>query len=125
MDYFRGASYCAIADGKDPGDTAHHIVNPDYFQMIERSDGPGLRPVGYGYRAVEQLVNTAARVAEAGDLAARKVMISEIDKAELHATPKNSFFNELVVEAGRMSILNKAKTVNITYGDNPSVTFDA
>ena len=124
VDYFRGASYCAIADGKDPGDTAHHIVNPDYFQMIERSDGPGLRPVGYGYRAVEQLVNTAARVAEAGDLDARKAMLSEIDKAELHATPENSFFNELVVEAGRMSILNNARTVNITYGDNPGVTFD-
>jgi len=125
VDYFRGVSYCAIADGKDPGDTAHHLVNPDYFQMIERSDGPGLRPVGYGYRAVEQLVNTAARVADAGDLAARKTLLSEIDNAEWHATPENSFFNELVVEAGRLSILNRAKTVNITYGDNPGVAFDS
>jgi len=123
VDHFRGVSYCAVQAGPDAGDTAHHWVNPDYFQMIERPDGPGLRPVGYGYRAVEQLVTTAARVADAGDGRERRKLISEIDEAGWHATPANSFFNELVVEAGRLSILNDAKTVNIHYGDAPGVDF--
>lgn len=123
VDNYRGVAYCAIEAGDDPGETAHHLVNPDYFQMVERSDGPGLRPVGYGYRAIEGLVTTAARVAEAGDLAARQQLLAEIDEAGWHATPANSFFNELVVEAGRMSILNNARTVNIRYGESPGVEF--
>lgn len=122
-DNIRGAAYCAIAPGDDPGDTAHHHVNPDYFQMIERADGPGLRPVGYGYRAIEQLVDSAIQVAEAGDLEARQRKLLDVDAAGWHATPANSFFNELVVEAGRLSILNGGKRVNITYGDNPGVAF--
>ena len=73
VDNDRGASYCALRAGSDPGDTAHHLVNPDYFQMIERSDAPGLRPVGYGYRAVEQLVSTANRVADAGGLPTARI----------------------------------------------------
>ncbi|MEM7011063.1 MAG: Gfo/Idh/MocA family oxidoreductase, partial [Verrucomicrobiota bacterium] len=121
VDNYRGVAYCALEAGSDPGDTAHHLVNPDYFQMIECSDGPGLRPVGYGYRAIEQLVTTAERVANAGDVAARQQLLDEIDAAGWHATPANSFYNELVVEAGRMSILNNAKTVKITYGENPGV----
>ncbi len=123
IDNDRGAAYCAIEAGPDPGDTAHHLVNPDYFQMIERSDGPGLRPVGYGFRAVEQLVATAARVAAVEDLAARRNLHLEIDPAGWHATPANSFYNELVVEAGRKSILNGGRRVDITYGDQPGVAF--
>lgn len=122
-DNIRGAEYCAIAPGEDPGDTAHHFVNPDYFQMIERSDGPGLRPVGYGYRAIEQLVESAGLVAEAGDPEARRRKLVEIDDAGWHATPANSFYNELVVEAGRLSILNGGKRVDITYGDGAGVAF--
>jgi len=123
VDNYRGVAYCAIEPGDDPGDTAHHLVNPDYFQMIERSDGPGLRPVGYGYRAIEQLVAAAHRVAGAGDLASRQTMLREIDDAGWHATPANSFYNELVVEAGRQSILNNGRTVAIRYGDTPGVEF--
>ena len=122
-DNIRGAAYCAIAPGEDPGDTAHHHVNPDYFQMIERADGPGLRPVGYGYRAIEQLVDAALRVAEAGDLEARRTMLEEVDSAGWHATPANSFYNELVVEAGRLSILNEGRRVDIDYGDEPGIRF--
>ncbi|MFT5469465.1 MAG: D-galacturonate reductase [Verrucomicrobiales bacterium] len=123
VDNYRGVAYCALEAGSDPGDTAHHLVNPDYFQMIERSDGPGLRPVGYGFRAIEQLVASAERVANAGDLAARQQLLAEIDDAGWHATPANSAYNELVVEAGRLSILNNARTVNIRYGDSPGVEF--
>ena len=112
-DNIRGAAYCTIEPGSDAGDTAHHFVNPDYFQMIERSDGPGLRPVGYGFRAIEQLVESAERVAEAGDVEARQQVLSKIDEAGWHATPANSGYNEKVVEAGRKSILNGGITVPI------------
>ncbi len=122
-DNIRGAEYCAIAPGEDPGDTAHHFVNPDYFQMIERPDGPGLRPVGYGYRAIEQLVDSAGLVADAGNLEARRRKLLDIDAAGWHATPANSFYNELVVEAGRLSILNGGKRVDIHYGDRPGIQF--
>ncbi len=123
VDNYRGVSYCAIEAGSDPGDTAHHLVNPDYFQLIEREDGAGLRPVGYGYRAIEQLVAAAKRVAAAGDLASRQALLQEMDAAGWHATPANSAYNELVVEAGRMSILNDGRKVQIQYGDKPGVEF--
>ena len=122
-DNIRGADYCAIAPAADVGDNAHHQVNPDYFQMIERSDGDGLRPVGYGFRAIEQLVDTGRRVIAAGDEIARRALLEEIDAAGWHATPANSSYNELVVEAGRMSILNGGKRVNLTYQPTPSVAF--
>ena len=123
VDNDRGASYCALEPGSDPGDTAHHLVNPDYFQMLEQSDGPGLRPVGYGFRAVEQLVSTANRIAGVGGLADRQDLLLEIDEAGWHATPSNSFYNELVVEAGRKSILNGGRRVDIDYGDPPGIAF--
>ena len=37
------------------------------------------------------------------------------------ATPKNSSYNELVMEAGRLSILNDGREVEITYGKNAGV----
>ncbi|NNE90522.1 MAG: Gfo/Idh/MocA family oxidoreductase [Verrucomicrobiales bacterium] len=113
-DNIRGAEYCNLESGTDPGDTAHHFVNPDYFQMIERSDGgDGLRPVGYGFRAIEQLVEAASRVAGSGDLATRQSVLTEIDAAGFHATPANSGYNEQVVEAGRESILNGGVRVDL------------
>ena len=39
------------------------------------------------------------------------------------ATPANSSYNELVVEAGRMSILNGGREVAIEYGSTPGVKF--
>ena len=38
-------------------------------------------------------------------------MLSEIDAAGVMATPANSSYNELVIEAGRESILNGGKMV--------------
>ncbi len=37
------------------------------------------------------------------------------------ATPTNSRFNELVLEAGRLSILNAGREVLIEYGEKPGV----
>ena len=120
-DNIRGADYCAIRPGADVGDNAHHQVNPDYFQMLERSDGDGLRPVGYGFRAIEQLVDSARTVIAAGG--ERGEVLKSIDNDGWHATPANSSYNELVVEAGRLSILNGGRRVNLTYDPQPGVAF--
>ncbi len=37
------------------------------------------------------------------------------------ATPKTSSYNELVIEAGRLSILNEGREVEIVYGENAGV----
>jgi len=50
-------------------------------------------------------------------------IIKETDQKGLVATPANSSFNELVMEAGRLSILNGGKPVMIEYGENPKVRF--
>ena len=51
----------------------------------------------------------------------RQEMIRDIDKKGIIATPANSFINELVVEAARISILNDGDIVNIEYGQTPHV----
>ena len=96
-------------------------MNPDFFQLIAREGGKGLEPVGYGFRAVEELVGAARHVAGAGSLEERRVLLAEMDKDGLHATPANSYYNELVVEAGRLSLLNDARRVAIRYGDAPGI----
>ena len=82
-------------------------------------------PVGYGYRSIEALVKAALRVEQGKDLAARRKIIREIDAEGILATPANSSYNELVIEAGRMSILNNGRPVAIEYGKKPGVKFKA
>ena len=117
-DQFRGVKYSFEnkVDGK-----YYHEPSPDYFKLLYRG-GKGLEPVGYGYRSIETLVKAAARV-EAGDddAAARRALIKEIDAEGILATPANSSYNELVIEAGRMSILNGGRPAVIEYGDAPGV----
>ena len=117
-DQFRGVkySYNEPVDGKP-----YHEPSPDYFKLLYRG-GKGLEPVGYGYRSIEHLVKAALRVEAAGDdLAARQEILRQIDGEGVLATPANSAYNELVIEAGRLSILNDARPAIIEYGDNPSV----
>jgi hypothetical protein len=54
-------------------------------------------------------------------LAQRRKLIAEIDKQGLIATPANSYINELVVEAARISIVNDGAWVDISYGSHPHV----
>jgi predicted dehydrogenase len=122
-DQFRGVRHSLDVKGTDPGDTYYQEPNPDYFQLVYRG-GEGLEPVGYGYRSIEWLVKGARRVNAAGDLAARQEALEEIDAEGIIATPANSAFNELVIEAGRLSITNQGRPVQICYdGDTPSVRF--
>ena len=128
-DQFRGVKYGAIACSKDPGDKLYWETNPDYFQLVYKG-GDGLVPVGYGYRSIEYIVTQTVRVnresadlAEAKALAKRRQVLKALDEEGIMATPANSAFNELVMEAGRLSILNGGRPVEITYGKKPGVKF--
>jgi len=105
-DQYRGLQYCYIS-----GDYAE--PSPDYFQYVEYG-GPGLSPVGYGYRSVEHIIETAIRIeTECADLPVRQRLLHDIDAAGMIATPANSAYNEQVIEAARESILNSGKLVKI------------
>ncbi len=120
-DQYRGLKHSynnTKRDGK-----AYHEPSPDYFKLIYRG-GTGLEPVGYGYRSIEWLVRAAQRVEAAGDdLAARQAVLQEINDEGVLATPGNSSYNELVIEAGRLSITHDGRPVTITYGERPGVAF--
>ncbi len=81
--------------------------------------------MGYGHRSVEHILKAAMRIeAEAGDsLKARQKALKEIDSAGIIATPANSSYNELVVEAARKSVTSDGREVTISYGKNPGVEF--
>lgn len=108
-DQYRGLQY-AYADG------AYSEPSPDYFQYIDLG-GPGRVPVGYGYRSIQAIVEACIRV-ESAPAGVRARLIEEVDDAGVLATPANSRYNELVIEAGRLSILNDAREAVIDYETN-------
>ena len=74
-------------------------------------------------RSIELIVRNICkcRNVEPGDIAARQKLIKQFDDEGIMATPANSSYNELVVEAGRLSILSGGREAEITYGDNAGV----
>ena len=102
-DQYRGLEYVYVDQ------PAYAEPSPDYFQYVNLG-GPGLTPVGYGYRSLEFLVGCVERVERAGD---RRQAIADIDGEGIAATPANSRYNEQVIEAGRESILNNGKLVEL------------
>jgi hypothetical protein len=118
-DQYRGLRYCYTRKGHEPGATIFAEPSPDYFQYVDVG-GPGLQPVGYGYRSIEFIVKKAIEV-ELTEPARRLDVLETIDKAGVMATPANSAYNELVVEAGRMSVLNGGREAVIEYGERPGV----
>lgn len=130
-DQYRGVKHSYIHKGSEAGDSFYNEPSPDYFKYVERGD-KGLTPVGYGYRSIEGLVAGVHRV-EACSLSSdaeealkkRQKKILEIDEEGIIATPANSAYNELVIEAGRMSILNGGREVGITYGEHAGVKFSS
>jgi D-galacturonate reductase len=120
-DQYRGLAYTFSSKSDAPGATYYSEPSPDYFQYNDLG-GPGLEPVGYGVRSVEHLVNTIYRVDAAGDVAARQAALAAIDATGVVATPANSRYNELVVEAGRLSILNGGREALIEYEPEPKVS---
>lgn len=125
-DQYRGVKHSYIHKGEHPGSTYYNEPSPDYFKFVERG-GQGLTPVGYGYRSIEGIFKAIARVEQSGgdsdSLEKRQEMIETIDEEGIIATPANSAFNELVIEAGRLSILNDGRDVIIDYGDKPGIRF--
>lgn len=111
-DQYRGLKHSYTRQPEDPGATIYAEPSPDYFQYLDFG-GPGLTPVGYGYRSIEYIVGTCIRVEAASGMDARRQMLREIDAAGIMATPANSSFNEQVIEAGRESILNGGREVRI------------
>lgn len=105
----------------------YRFVSPDYFRLVPW-EGDGLKPVGYGYESIAAIVEAALRVNLAGaglapedSLRARQRVLKEIDDKGLLATPANSYINELVTEAARISILNSGMPVEIRYEGTPHV----
>ena len=123
-DQYRGVShgYIDMQSG-----AMFRYVSPDYMRLVPW-EGEGLRPVGYGYDSIEAIVEAARRVNAAaagleGDAAlqARQTILHEIDQRGILATPANSFINELVTEAARMSIAADGRWVQILYEPQPHV----
>src|SRR5579872_6013459 len=110
-DQYRGLQYSYIKRPSGAGATVYAEPSPDYFQYVDLG-GPGLVAVGYGYRSIEAIVGACIRVeqAEAED---RPKLLREIDSAGILATPANSRYNERVLEAGRVSILNGGRQVRL------------
>jgi D-galacturonate reductase len=103
------------------------FTSPDYFRMVPW-EGEGLKPVGYGYDSIEAITLAAIRVNQAScglageeALRARRRLLGEIDARGILATPANSFVNELVTEAARLSIARDGWPAIIQYEPAPTV----
>ena len=127
-DQYRGVVHCYASEvGKSKN--FYHVINPDYFKLVAW-EGEGYRPVGYGYDSIAALSNAIYNIEEKVKslpeneaLIQRKTMIHNIDHQGFLATPANSYINELVVEAARISIQQNGHPVQIHYGENPQVIF--
>ncbi len=125
-DQFRGVEHSYLK-GIGCAGSVFNYVSPDFFRLVPW-EGPGYKPIGYGYDSVEANLGAIQRIErEAADLPApdslarRQATIREVDARGIIATPANSKTNELVTEAARLSILNDGHMVNIVYGDTPHV----
>jgi len=110
-DQYRGLKYSYIQEPSSPGATMFTEPSTDYFQYVDLG-GPGLEVVGYGFRSVEFIIRNILQV-EAAPEGDRPRLLRELDEAGVMATPANSYYNELVVEAGRQSILSGGREVAI------------
>jgi D-galacturonate reductase len=125
-DQFRGVTLCYL-EGLGPGGTKHNYVNPDFFQLVPW-EGAGYKPVGYGFDSVAAIINAiglmegeVAGLSDTDALQRQREILKETDDRGIIATPGNSYINELVVEAARLSITHKGDAVRIVYGDSPQV----
>ena len=125
-DQFRGVEHSYL-EGIGCGGSHFNYVSPDFYKVVPW-EGKGYKPIGYGYESVSALVTTASQIefetgglSESESLEKRRKIIKEVDKKGIIATPANSYINELVIEAARISILNDGMPVTIEYGSEPYV----
>jgi predicted dehydrogenase len=111
-DQYRGLKYSYTRKSADPGSTLYAEPSPDYFQYVDLG-GPGLAPVGYGYRSIEYIVKACLRVEAEPDPVRRRQLLLAFDEAGIMATPANSGYNEQVIEGARESVLHGGRLVEI------------
>ena len=121
-DQFRGVEHSYLK-GPGGGGSVFKYVSPDFFRLVPW-EGPGFKPIGYGYDSVAAILGTIHRIEReaenlpaAESLARRQAILREVDAKALIATPANSNSNELVTEAARLSILHDGRMARIVYGD--------
>ncbi|NTV84953.1 MAG: hypothetical protein HGA23_11755, partial [Bacteroidales bacterium] len=125
-DQFRGVEHSYL-EGIGCGGSHFNYVSPDFYRVVPW-EGPGYKPIGYGFESIAAILGMAHRIenevadlGEAESLAKRRAIIKEVDEKGIIATPANSYINELVVEAARLSILNNGETAVIEYDPHPHV----
>jgi len=125
-DQNRGVEYSYL-EGIGCGGSHFNFVSPDFYRIVPW-EGKGYKPIGYGPESVSASITMAHRIendvegiSSADSLKRRQKIIKEVDKKGIIATPANSYINELVVEAARLSILNDGDFVTIEYGKKPHV----
>jgi len=125
-DQYRGVAHSYL-EGIGCGGSAFNFINPDFFRLTPW-EGPGYRPMGYGFDSVAAILDAIRRIENevAGldgseSLTRRRALIRETDERRLIATPANSSANELVIEAARVSILEEGRPVRIVHGSRPHV----
>jgi D-galacturonate reductase len=125
-DQFRGVEHSYL-EGIGGSGSHFNYVSPDFYKLVPW-EGAGYKPVGYGFESVAASVSTACQIEDAvhqlsasDSLIRRRELITAVDKKGIIATPGNSYINELVVEAARISILKDGENVDIVYGDKPHV----
>lgn len=125
-DQFRGVEHSYL-DPIGCAGSYFNYVSPDFYRVVPW-EGPGYQPIGYGFESVAATIKMAHKIenevnglSEADSLAKRRDLIKEVDSKGIIATPANSYVNELVMEAARLSITNDGDMVTIIYGDNPHV----
>ncbi len=125
-DQFRGVEHSYL-DPIGCGGSRHNYINPDFYRLIPW-EGSGYKPVGYGFDSVAATLNAVfmiedevAELTEEESLEKRRAIIKAADEKGLIATPANSYVNELLVEAARLSILNDGDMVKIIYDDAPHI----
>jgi len=125
-DQFRGVTHSYLQDIGLCG-TQFNYINPDFYRLVPW-ESDGFKPVGYGFESISATINTIHRIENEidstdGELALiqRQKMIKDVDARGIIATPANSYVNELLVEAARLSIIQDGMPVKIIYDKNPHV----
>jgi len=125
-DQFRGVTHCYL-DGIGLSGSQYNNVHSDFCRLLPW-DGPGLRPVGYGCDSITANLEVIARLEEETSgmnadaaLTRRRQIIMDVEARGIIATPGNSWVNELVTEAARLSITHDGEPVRIVYGECPHV----
>lgn len=120
-DHHRGVAYSYL-EGVGPGGSKYNYVSPDFFRLVPW-EGPGFKPIGYGFdsvagstQVIHRMKSESAALTPEAALERRREIMRDVDANGLIATPGNSSINDLVIEAGRMSILRDAAPVRIVYG---------